>query len=294
VGTIATTLRNDVESGPAGFTQGSGQGTPGWQIRSSSFAHSPIFVFFSPDTTSAKDDYLFSPFVSLPAGGVLSFWHTYGFEAGRDGAVIEITTNGGATWTDLGPFITTGGYTGTISSGTSPLGGRMAWTGGTTGAMREVVVDLSAFSGLARLRWRLGCDSSGGGAGWFIDDVTIATTGCSPMLAASDPTPAIGRSLTLTVTGEPDAPVDLLLATAVGRHVVTLPGGRGMAQSDLAPPVGVRASWMTDGSGVFTLTQQVPNRGHLVGRTFKVQAVVSAASGEKPRTNVECLTVTSP
>jgi hypothetical protein len=37
----------------------------------------------------------------VPANGQLTFWHTYAFEANYDGAVLEISTDGGATFEDL-------------------------------------------------------------------------------------------------------------------------------------------------------------------------------------------------
>ena len=115
----------------------------------------------------------------------LSFWHQYKTEYDYDGGVIEISTDGGATWSDLGPYITANGYTGMLSSDyENPLGGRMAWTGNVI-AWTEVTVDLSSFAGQSvNIRWRLGCDSSLGADGWYIDDVRIA----SPLPLAPAPT----------------------------------------------------------------------------------------------------------
>lgn len=119
-----------------------------WALRASGLAHSASHVFsYEPGIGAVTDASLVSPY--FPGGGTLDFWHTYAFEGTTnthyDGAVLEVTTDGGATWSDLGPSITQGGYTGTISDGFSnPLGGRLGWagTGGTFGAMTPVEASL--------------------------------------------------------------------------------------------------------------------------------------------------------
>ena len=118
-----------------------------------------------------------------PAAG-LTFWRQYQYEGSTyDGSVLEISTDGGGNWTDLGPYITANGYNGTINTcGSNPLGGRQGWTGDLT-AWTQVAVDLSTFAGQSvQVRWRLGCDSSYGDVGWYIDDVQF--------MAALPPTPA--------------------------------------------------------------------------------------------------------
>lgn len=82
-------------------------------------------------------------FVSGTLSTEVQIHHSYDLESGLDGAVLEISINGGA-FTD---FIAAGGqlfntgYNGTISSGTlSPIAGRQAWTGnsgGTSAPWRE-------------------------------------------------------------------------------------------------------------------------------------------------------------
>ena len=73
----------------------------------------------------------------------------------------------------------TAGTTDRIATGTgNPLKGRRAFTGESHGygASR---VDLSDFAGqTVELRFRLGSDRSGGGQGWYIDDIRVYT--CEP------------------------------------------------------------------------------------------------------------------
>lgn len=160
------------------WTHYAAQGVDDWAL-STAYYRSPTHAYFSSDTTTIKDAYLLTRAFVVPTGAQLSFWHTYSLESGGDGAVIEISTDGGATFVDLGPRILVGGYTGIIATGWgSPISGRPAWTGGTLGTMQQVVVDLSPYAGqTVILRFRLACDSGVGGAGWYIDDVQVAGVG---------------------------------------------------------------------------------------------------------------------
>ena len=107
--------------------------TPGgcnW-VNNTTNPHSGTRSVFAPDLEDVTDQYLelTSAFVPV-AGSTFTFWHDYDLEEGFDGGVIEATTNGGTTWTDLGPNITAGGYDAVISTAWgSPIGGRQAWTG---------------------------------------------------------------------------------------------------------------------------------------------------------------------
>ena len=145
------------------------------------------------------------------AGSTLRFWHRYEFEGSGsfawDGAVLEISTDDGATWADLGSHMTSHGYNGLIQSGTSnPLAGRSGWTGALS-AWSEVVVDLSAYAGNAvQIRWRIGCDSSIGASGWYVDDVQLTSLlppHPAPGIATLTPASVVGNMPTLlTLTGE--------------------------------------------------------------------------------------------
>jgi len=172
-------LDDDFEPEPlAGWTHKADRGTDTWSLAQPAEAHSPTHAWFAADEAALKDASLISPPVDLGATSVLRFWHTYLLESGYDGAVIEISTDGGSTWNDLGPAIRTGGYDSTISSSfQSPISGRNAWTGGMIGAMTAVEVDLGAYAGSGRLiRWRLCCDVDLHATGWYVDDVEIGAS----------------------------------------------------------------------------------------------------------------------
>jgi hypothetical protein len=171
-----TAFETDFEPGTSGFTSESPQG-PDWTRQVDALAHSPTHLFFAPNTANVADSRLVSPAIELDANpGFLSFWHTYELEETYDGGILEITTNAGDSWQNLESFILVGGYTGTISSDfLNPLGGLDGWTGGTLGAMSEVVVDLSDFSNQTiQIRWRLGTDELIPSEGWYVDDISIS------------------------------------------------------------------------------------------------------------------------
>lgn len=142
---------------------------------SSSYAHSKGHVWYGQASGYQRDGVLNMPAFTVANGTLLHFWHTYNFEYGFDGGVIEISTNGGKTWTDLRKQIIQGGYNLIIGGAQhSAIAGQMAWSGGALGPMSEVVVDLSPYAGAnRRIRFRLVCDNGGSGAGWYIDDVSV-------------------------------------------------------------------------------------------------------------------------
>lgn len=204
--TVALTsmFYDDIEWGSGNLPHAATQGTDHWAI-STVQSHSPTHSWFVPDDSIITDTRLWTTNpITLGAGSTLIFWHQYQFEgASYDGSVLEISSNGGGTWTDLGPYITTNGYNGTIDSGYSnPLGGRDAWTGDLT-SWTKVSVDLNSFAGQSVMfRWRLGCDSGVGDVGWHIDDVQItaplppnpppALISISPISGFTDiPTPVV-------------------------------------------------------------------------------------------------------
>ena len=135
--------------------------------------------FFTPDAAIVSNQTIattnsFSLGANTP---VLHFWHWYNTEPNFDGAVLEISTNGGAAWTDIGSanFIQNG-YNATINSSYSnPLAGRSAWSGNSS-AFIESKVSLTAYANQSnvKLRWRFGTDNSVAATGWNVDDINLA------------------------------------------------------------------------------------------------------------------------
>ncbi|MGH9867693.1 MAG: S8 family serine peptidase [Candidatus Polarisedimenticolia bacterium] len=117
-------------------------------------------------------------------GAQLSFWHLYALSGGRapdsdnDGAWVEISSDGGASWDALDPL---GGYPDTID-GDNPYiaGGSGVWAGTVT-TWTRAQFDLSSHQGaVVRLRfhvWHDPAENTPLQAGWYVDDVEVTAQG---------------------------------------------------------------------------------------------------------------------
>jgi hypothetical protein len=173
-----------------------------WAVETDPAAHSASNSY----TTDAaglqeKDDRLVSPPQDISSLTEMTFWHRFRTEASRDGGVLEVSTDGGSSWTGVGaPAFSGGGYNGTIDSGSgSRIAGRAAWTGDSPqpNVQTPVTVNLGAFAGADRLiRWRYVGDpfrvGATPGVGWFVDDVSFTrlASNCRP-IAVDDSATAI-------------------------------------------------------------------------------------------------------
>lgn len=171
-------FQDNMEGGAGGWTHASAAGMPSpddWQIVTSDY-HSASHSWKASGANQKKDAWLISPNLTLGDTNTLTFWHRMDLDPGYEGGVLELSTNGGSTWQDLGAAMTTGGYAATISSDYwNPLHGRQAWSGAYD--WQETVVDLSGYApGTVSIRFRIGCDTRWAtGAGWWIDDVHLVS-----------------------------------------------------------------------------------------------------------------------
>ncbi len=101
----------------------------------------------------------------------LRFYHYYETEAGFDGGVVDISTDGGNTWQQVGDKMFKNGYPGFIAYGTFVVPNMQAFSGN-SGEFIPTYVDLSEYIGQdIHVRFRFGTDEQVGGLGWFVDDV---------------------------------------------------------------------------------------------------------------------------
>ncbi|AHM60069.1 hypothetical protein D770_09060 [Flammeovirgaceae bacterium 311] len=164
---------DDMENGGANWTARHDVGLSDWKL-STANPHSGSSSWFAvdPDAFSNQSLILKTP-VRLPANALLRFWHDYNTEAGYDGGVVEITTNGGLTWTDLGADMIQNGYNGEIPLLNASTVQGPAFTGGSNGYI-QTIVDLSRYSGKqVQIRFRMGSDVLTGATGWYVDDVDL-------------------------------------------------------------------------------------------------------------------------
>jgi large repetitive protein len=174
------------------------------------------FLWAGPDAHSRADVYLVSPPLDVGlAPFSFTFRHRHSFEfSGNtfwDGGVIEISTDRGQTWTDIGAAANPG-YSGTlaITSG-NPLGGRNAYGGKNRShpAFETVTVKLGTTyqSHTVQLRFRIAADAAVGDDGWEIDDIAFTGITNTPFSAqVVDPGSCINRApIALTIDQIVDA-----------------------------------------------------------------------------------------
>ena len=167
---------------PTGWTSVQTSGTAiSWTTTTTTPSSAPNAAFGN-EAATVNAAALVSPAVAITsASAKISFKNQYNLESTYDGTVLEYTTNGGTTWTDVitggGSFVS-GGYTGPISSSfQSPIGGRMAWSGASTGYVDTVVNLPASLNGQSvQFRWLTASDSSvvaTGAPGQWVDDVQV-------------------------------------------------------------------------------------------------------------------------
>ncbi len=176
-----TLYSTDFESGTSGWLHGANVGSDTWAL-SSVRTHSGSNAFNASDPGNANDQWLTTPAISLPTGQSplsLQFWNYQSIEDSStgcfDGALLEVSTDGGSTWTQVpSSNLLTDPYDGPISTSYSnPLGGSEAWCGDPQDWLNSVV-DLDAYAGqTVQFRFRLGSDSSVSREGWYLDDVRV-------------------------------------------------------------------------------------------------------------------------
>jgi hypothetical protein len=170
----------DVES-TAGWTHESGTGgyEDEWHWsteRSHSSSHSWKCGTVGGDYSNYLDACLMTPEFDLEENSQLTFFHwleaeTSGINPGYcyDGGIVQIQIDGG-DWETLTPD---DGYPYIVMSGYGhPFQGSPAYSSNYS-YWRQADVDLSGYSGQARLRFRFGTDQGIGMEGWYVDDVSI-------------------------------------------------------------------------------------------------------------------------
>jgi immune inhibitor A len=127
---------------------------------------------FKPDVTDqiAGIDWssysMTTTIASVPVGAKLSFHEWWDIEAYYDWACVEVSADGGMTWTTLA---------GTYTTTANPIGSNPG--NGITGTAKKYVseqMDMSAYAGMTvLLRFRLSQDGGVYGLGWTVDDITV-------------------------------------------------------------------------------------------------------------------------
>ncbi|MEU2612964.1 immune inhibitor A domain-containing protein [Micromonospora sp. NPDC007271] len=124
--------------------------------------------------------------VTVPNAADAKFWmwNNYIIEADWDFGFVEVSTDGGATWTEQKVYDATGKLVSTNDGYADPngrmadYGGKKYGLGGTTNGWRHDYVDLSAYAGkTVQLRLRYATDAAFVERGWFADDFSVTGGG---------------------------------------------------------------------------------------------------------------------
>ena len=157
-------------------------------------------MWFGPDNNGQIDgeklslpdqQSLTSPVMHVESGPLtISFQHRFSFESNSsgnwDGGIVEISNDGGATWTKVG---TNPSFYNGVTNGvtTAPIGAnKPAFVGRSTGWPNFInaSISLTAFANQdVQIRFRIGADDSTGAPGWDIDNIVIGGLSTTPFTA---------------------------------------------------------------------------------------------------------------
>ncbi|MFO0584199.1 MAG: myxosortase-dependent M36 family metallopeptidase [Anaeromyxobacter sp.] len=295
---------DDFESSIQAWTTAGSSGASPWtRVALDAGRH----VMHGPDAGQPGETSLVSPAITLgSAAATITLHQRYAFEgdaatAWFDGALVEISQDGGATWADLGAAVKyagTAAYGGTISSNQSqnPLAGKLALVGTSPGypAFSPLTLDLgTTYAGkTVKLRLRIGTDELVGAPGWDVDDVVV--TG-----ATNTPFPAI----------QPDA----LVCAAAGGIAASAGGAQIAAENTLVtldatgsasedPAKVLTYAWTQVGSPTVSLSSATAAKPTFTAPevtadttlTFQVTVSDGASTPSSAQTTVKVLNVNKP
>ncbi len=119
--------------------------------------------------------------LSSAGAPVLEFWHIAKTEGGYDDCFVEISTDGGQSYTAIpsSAYRGSGAYSGLFSEDTYAAWGTTSSTVLDNSMWRKETFDLSAYNvANVRVRFRLNSDFTAQREGWYIDDLSIYEPTC--------------------------------------------------------------------------------------------------------------------
>ncbi len=171
------------------FTSGFNPQVSEWQRVGSGVDNT---IAHGTDTGGRGLSWMISPPLEVGSGTFgFTFMAAYQFEADAsekyDGGVLEISNDGGTSWSPIAAGAITPGYTGILSNCcNNPLAGRSAFTGTSAGYPTRVQqsVDLgTAYAGqTVQIRFGIATDEAAGADGWSVDDVVFSGLASTPFL----------------------------------------------------------------------------------------------------------------
>ena len=176
---IALPINESFESGLTVFDNAPGNSTD-WVVNTSYFkvgSQSLSNAHGSSNTNTLLQTSVFD--LSSTPDAVLQFWHIAKLEGGFDKGFVEVSTDGGATYSPLPASAYLGHSDDYDTEGYFHEDSYEIWGTSNTSPdnatwWKRETFDLSAYSSSTmRIRFRLNSDTSVNRAGWFIDDITV-------------------------------------------------------------------------------------------------------------------------
>ena len=156
------------------FPTGGVEGPNLWTLQDL-YSNSPSQSFFVENIEGESQQVLqhLEPQVVQGDQPVLRFYHWYETEQGYDGGYVEVSTDGGNTWINMGANFFRNPYVGPIDYGTFTIPNLSAFSGNSGGFIASYA-DLSEYAGQEVLvRFKFGTDTQNAGLGWYVDDVEL-------------------------------------------------------------------------------------------------------------------------
>ena len=196
-GTPVSYYSEDFDSGAPGWIHSAPTPPDTWVLTDTNPGPgSGGFAYYSQDISSPNEQHLMSPPIELPGGEAqytLQFLNEQNFEDPStsstgcwDGGLLEITTDGGATWIEL--TSDSDPYDGAGNNG--PPSGLNLWCGQTLGAQPWLnsIVNLDAYAGeTVQFRFRNVADAAAGAEGWYIDDFQVSACNIEAPIISVEP-----------------------------------------------------------------------------------------------------------
>jgi len=115
---------------------------------------------------------------ALPASSSLDFKTSYDIEDGWDYGYVQVSADGGTTWTNTPGDITTDADPNLAANSGVAVNQGNGITGTTAGSWVDAHFDLSAYQGQTiKIRFNYVCDSWTYGAGWNISSISVGSAG---------------------------------------------------------------------------------------------------------------------
>jgi len=152
----AVVFSDDMESGAGSWTHGAtGGSTDTWVLGTDANSGTHAWQANAPVVGSPNAQWLVSPVVAIPSNLTdltLKFWNQQDIKSGganacSDGALVEVSADGGSTWVQLTGGLLTDPYDGTVSTAfDNPLSGKLAWCGDPQAYLNSII-DVQSYAG---------------------------------------------------------------------------------------------------------------------------------------------------